>query len=347
MINRYLKKLEHHPVIYIKPTDLINKHSLNKHEFDLNGDWDKLGSHITTGFIFRSFAQRLKGIPWEDTLLYKRKRRLGQRWLKKLPIWDSMLDDIVSNGYTQQPNTDPIDEYISILIGRDGHMFIYNGIHRLCCCLLSKKVDHIPVKVILRHTEWAKFKQSCKAYADRRNGLYAQIPHPDLEHIMYNWTNERAELIAKNSNYPNGTVVDLGSHWGTSSYILAQHGFKVTAIERSKNHFNKLTKISNLPGKSFNRMKGDFTLYDFDIDTLVALNIFHHFIIDKQKRKVLRNFLLANTCKEIFYQSHKEDDKWSPYMKPVEMREMIMECTNKTTYKELANFNGRRLYHLT
>lgn len=347
MIGRYLKQLKDAPVIYVKPIDIANQHSLDKHSFDLNGDWDILGRTVYKSFIFKSFAQRLKGEPWESTTLYKRKKRLGKRWLRKLPIWDSMLNDIVTNGYTQQPNSEPIDEYISILIGRDGHMFIYNGIHRLVCCLLSKKVDKIPVKVLLRHTEWAKFKRSCEAYAKRRGGLYAQLPHPDLESIPFNHTNERAELIAENSNFPGGTVVDIGSHWGTTSYILAQHGFKVTAIERSKNHFNRLTKISKFPGKTFDRMRGDFTIYDFNIDTLVMLNIAHHFIIDKQKRESFRKFLLANDNREIFYQAHGEDSKWAPYMSPDEMLSFIMSNSRKYNYVMLKDFNGRKLYHLT
>ena len=347
MVKKFLRKLKDAPVIYVRPSDIQNQHSLDKNNIDLNGDWDNLGRVVQKGFIFKSFKERLEGTPWERTTLFKRKKRLGKRWLKKLPIWDSMLNDIVNNGYTQRPNSEPIDEYISILIGRNGHMFIYNGIHRLVCCLLSDKVDKIPVKVLLRHTQWAHFKRQCEDYAKRRGGLYAQLPHPDLESIPYNWTNERAELIAKNSNYPGGTLIDIGSHWGTTSYILAQYGFKVTAIERSKNHFNKLTKLSQLPGKSFNRIREDFTLLDFDIDTCVMLNIAHHFIIDKQKKESFRRFLLANDFKEVFYQAHKTDDKWSPYMKPEEMLSFIMENSRKSEYSMLKDFNGRKLYHIT
>lgn len=347
MINKFLKQLKNVPVIYVKPSDISNQHSLNKKDFDLSGDWDNLNNTIYKGFIYKSFAQRLKGAEWESTILFKRRKRLGKRWTRKLSIWDSMLNDIVTNGYTQRPNDEPIDEYISILIGRDGHMFIYNGIHRLVCCLLSDKVNKIPVKVLLRHTQWAHFKQQCEDYADRRNGLYAQLPHPDLESIPYNWTNERAELIAANSNFPSGTVVDLGSHWGTTSYILSQHGFKVTAIEKAKNHYMKLSKISKFPGKSFKPMRDNFVYLDFDVDTFVMLNIAHHFIIDKQKRESFRKFLLANDCKEIFYQAHGEDSKWAPYMTPDEMLEFVIVNSRKGKANKLKDFNGRTLWHIT
>ena len=347
MIGKYLRQLKNAPIIYVKPSDIANHHSLNKHGFDLNGDWDNLTQTVHKGIIFKSFAQRLKGDPWESTVLYKRKKRLGKRWLRKLSIWDSMLNDIVNNGYSQRSNKEPIDEYISILIGRNGQMFIYNGIHRLVCCLLAKREEKIPVKVLLRHTQWAQFKRSCIEYSNRRGGLYAQLPHPDLESIPYIWTNERAELIASNSNYPGGTVVDIGSHWGTTSYVLAQKGFQVSAIERSKNHYRRLSKLSKFPGKPFNPMLGDFTLYDFDIDTFVMLNIAHHFIIDKVKHESFRKFLQSNDCKEIFYQAHKEDDKWSPYMKPEEMLDFILTNSKKHSFRMLKDFNGRKLYHLS
>ena len=349
-VNIGYKRLAKANPIWVWPKDLINVHSARKvrtRVIDLSGDWDKLGKSVLDGHIYKSFKHRLSGTPWEDTTTYKKRPLKKPHWPRKLPVWDKMLADIVPNGFTQRPLKDPIDEYMSILIGRNGDMFIYNGIHRFVCCLLSEVRKKIPVKVLARHTEWAEFKQSCYNYQQRRGKLYSQIPHPDLESIPYYWTNERAELIAKHSLYPKGTVVDLGAHWGITSYILSQHGFKCTAIEKSKKQFVKLTKISKFPGLSFNMMLDDFTIYDFDIDTFVMLNIAHHFIIDKVKRKTFTRFMQANSCKEIFYQSHRTDDKWAPHMMPQKMLKLIMDSAEMNNALSLKTFNGRELWHLS
>ena len=157
-IKPLLGKLEKAEVIWVWPEDLINTHSVRKGQgIDLSGNWDRLGNSILGGMIYKSFKRRLNGVEWEDTTIYKQRPKNRHWWTRKLPIWDSMLKDIIPNGFTQRPLLDPIDEYMSILIGRNGDMFIYNGIHRYVCCLVSEVKKKIPVKVLARHSEWAKF----------------------------------------------------------------------------------------------------------------------------------------------------------------------------------------------
>ena len=346
MITKYLRKLKNYEPILVEPSLLTNQHSLNKSSFSLNGDWDTLTHSITNGYIYKSFQKRLEGVDWKSTRLYQRKYKKGERWLRKLKVWDSMLQDITTNGYTQHANRDKIDEYISILIGRHGHMFIYNGIHRLVCCLLSDKDTKIPVKVLLRHTDWATFKRQCEAYAKRRGSLYCQLPHPDLESIPYYWTNERAECIADVSIFPGGHVMDIGAHWGTTSFIMAKNNFICTAIEKSKVHFNKLIKVSRFPRSGFSIANRDFTKSPLNADIGIFLNIAHHFILDKEKQKRFFHFLSLSKFNEVFYQSHRVDDKWASTMSPGEMLENIKSLTGLKSHYQLADFNGRKLWHL-
>jgi len=332
--------------IQVWPEQLVNKHQVNKRQgIDLSGDWDTLGETVRDGYIYKAFLKRLNGSDWKDTLLYKRKYKKGERWLKKLKVWDQMLKDIVENGYVHRPIKDPIDNYMSILIGRNGHMFIYNGIHRFVCCLLSKVETKIPVKVLARHDEWSTFRNNCIAYQKRRGKLYAQLPHPDLEHIPYYWTNERAELIAENSLSQGGFVVDVGAHWGTTSSVLASKGFDCMAVEKSKSHFNRLYKISQFPNASFTAVLGDVTKSDLG-GTIVMLNFAHHFTTSKVKLNQLIQFLERLSAKEIFYQAHRTDDKWAPFMLPSEMLSLIGLKSGLRQFKELKTFNGRTLYHL-
>ena len=340
-----LKKLKTTPVIYINPTDAANKHSLDKQKpLTEQENWDELGKSVLSTIIFKSFRERLSGSDWESTDLYKWRKRKGRN-LAKFTYWDSMLNDIVENGYSfKSLKRDPIGEYMSILIGCYGHMFIYNGIHRFCSCLLSKKPGKIPVKVLYRHPEWEDFKTKCSKYKQQ---LYCQLPHPDLKQIPFKWTNERADLIAENSLYPNGTLVDIGAHWGTISYTLAQKGFNVLAVENSLAPYKFLERISKFPGKPFSITKSNFTNMKINADTLSMLNIAHHFIIDKDRHKKFIQFLNNLNVKEIFYQAHGIKSKWTKHIDPLAFLGLIISETKMTKAKELKTFDERTLYHLT
>lgn len=347
-LGKYLNNLKDTPVIYINPIDAANFHSLNKYKnIENQKNWDKLGRSILNSIIFESFQSYLNGADWESTKLYKFRSKRN-RCFSKFHYWHKMLHDIVSNGYTFRPyKRDPIDEYMSILIGRNGHMFLYNGIHRFCCCLLSEKTKKIPVKVIYRHPEWESFRNKCIKYQNKRGELYCQLPHPDLEHIPFAWTNERADLISENSNYPSGNLIDAGSHWGTVSYVLAQKGFDVTAVENSKPAFSMLKKVSNFPGKKFSILKSDLLSLKDPIDTLVILNIAHHFTTSEDRIKKFVQFLNNLKTKEIFYQAHGDRSKWTKYITPVDYLNLIMSASKMTKFKKLKTFGERTLYHLT
>ena len=347
-IKKRVRVLKDAKVIIIDPETLSLPQLRCDVRVDLDGDWDTLGRSVKNGYIFKSFKMRLGGEAWEDTPIYKNRPISKPSWIKKLRRWDRMIADIVENGYTFRPlKKDFIDEYMSILIGRNGDMFIYNGIHRLCCCLLSKVKKEVPVKVLLRHSGWKDFRANVTRYQKKRGQLYCQLPHPDLASIPYYWTNERAELIAENSINQGGYVLDAGSHWGTTSYVLAQKGFNCTAAEISKSHHKRAVKIARFPGKWFMPINRDFLDLDINLSgTLVLLNIAHHFIYKPKLFKKFKRFLRTNPIKEIFYQAHKLGDKWSPKMEPLEMLKTISSRSNLSTINELGNFNGRILYHL-
>jgi hypothetical protein len=152
-------------------------------------------------------------------------------------------------------------------------------------------------------------------------------------------------LIAENSINSTKKVLDAGTHWGTTSSVLASKGFNCLAIEASPQHYRKLVKISKFPNAKFTPELGDVTTKYWN-ETLLLLNIAHHYIIDKTRLKRFTNWLSYIKPKEIFYQAHHLDDKWSPYMMPEEMLTSISSRTNLTNIKMLKDFNGRKLYHL-
>ncbi len=338
--------LEKAPIIWVYPEELDYVHTLDRSvPISLSGDWDLHGKPFTKCMIYESFKHRLEGSKWEDTRFYKHYNRQPNWYgLTQLDYWDSMLQDIVINGYTHKPIKDHIDNYMSILIGRNGRMVIYNGIHRYACCLLSPAIQKIPVKVLARHSQWQEFKDSCIEFQKNIGKLYSQLPHPDLESIPFHYNSERTDLIAKHSLFPKGTITDIGARFGITSYGLAQNGFKVKAIEKVKEIFTFMEKISKFPGKSFTPINADFATLTDEADTLVMLNIAHHFTPNMTR---FLQFLERSSYKEIFYQAHALDNKWTAYITPKEYLKLIVKATKMSKTSELTEIGGRKLWHLT
>ena len=341
-----LLNLENVPVIWVHPEELNISYGLNWNiPIDLSGDWDLNSNSFKENMVYRSFKQRLEGTDWKDTEFYKfYSRQPNWHGLGKLKYWNSMLQDIVTNGYTHIPIKNPIDNYMSILIGRSGQMFLYNGIHRWSCCLLSSIKKKIPVKVLARHTRWQEFKDSCIRFQKSIGRLYSQLPHSDLRSIPFHFDSKRSNIIAKHSLFPKGTVTDIGARFGTVSYELAQYGFKVTAIEKVKSIFAFMERVSKFPGDSFLPINADFTTLTDKANTLVMLNIAHHFTPDP---KEFLAFLARSKYSEIFYQAHAIDNKWTAYITPEDYLKTIMETTKMSNAKELLEIGGRKLWHLT
>lgn len=346
----YLRKLDSAPILHVWPEYIVYKSYIDRNtEIVLDGDWDRIGWLVKDTPTFKSFQDRLNGVPWKETELYKIGVEKKRHWLGRLRYWDRMLNDIVKNGYTHRPIKNPIDSYISVLIGRNGDIIFHNGLHRLCSCLLSSVRKKIPVKVILRHPEWEKFRNEVIQFKERRGTkqVYCHLPHPDLEHIKHLWNNERADIIAGQSLYPGGDVVDVGCNWGTISYCIAQKGFNVLAVENAPVPWKFLSKISKFPGKPFKITKKDFTKMKITADTLLMLNIAHHFIFDKGKRKKFVQFLNELNVKEIFYQANRDGDKWSRHTSLEDFHNLIMSESGMTKSEHLATYHERSLYHLT
>ena len=345
----YLRKLEDAPILWIYPEDIIYKSCIDRYtEIDLNGDFDRLGWFVKDTTTYKAFVDRLNGVPWKDTELYAIGLKKKRHWLTRLRYWDKMLNNIVENGYTHRPIANPIDNYISVLIGRDGDIIFHNGIHRLCAAKLSKVKKKIPVKLIIRHDKWTDFRQRVLKFknSNPRKQLYCQVPHPDLNEIKYLWGNDRADWIANYSLYPNGDLVDIGVNWGTVSYTLAQKGFKVLAIENHPTPWKFLNTVSKFPGKHFSIAKKDFTGMKITADTLVLLNIAHHFMRDNGKRKKFVKFLNNLNVKEIFCQIHGWTGKIATHISPEKAIDLIMENSGMTNSKHLTTLIHRPLYHL-
>jgi len=285
------------------------------HNRVVEGNWDIPVSLFEENDFFQAFSQRInEGKQWSDTQYYK--QYLGQiiagevkwgcknkeEWDQRCAMLDRVYQDIKNNGYYPQE----IEDYVSVNISRDGHLLFNNGRHRLTFCKLLE-VSEIPVRITVRHSKWVTLKKQIFEYARSRGGkVYAPMTHIDLQSIPSVYGHARFELIQKNITAPyNGTVLDIGSHWGHFCHRFEELGFDCLAVENDPGTLYFLEKLKKAEERNltiFNK-----SIFSLDIDTkkydiVLALAVFHHFTKEEKTYNQLIHFLNNLQVGEIYFE---------------------------------------------
>ena len=141
-----------------------------------SSDWDIPLSRFEEHLFYQSYAQRIKEHKsWNQTQYYihhlrqimNGEERWGCRnkseWDQRCDLLDDIYQDIKIKGYHPQK----IEDYISVNIGRDGHLLFNDGRHRLTFCKLLE-IPEIPIRITVRHAKWIMFKNQIYDYAQRK-----------------------------------------------------------------------------------------------------------------------------------------------------------------------------------
>lgn len=177
-----------------------------------SGTWDEERRQITESQVYKGLKQRFcEEYSWENTVYYQRavdrirngKTVMGYRSVdgfeNRLEYVDRLYENINKNGYRSQreltdedwdsqrhPIVTPAHEQVGevgVNIGRDGTIMQNDGIHRLVIAKL-KKIDEIPVQVIVRHREWQRTRDNIVRSNDLTRHESRYIEHPDVEVII-------------------------------------------------------------------------------------------------------------------------------------------------------------------
>jgi len=187
-----------------------------------NGEWDRkkikskgfyenLNSSkrgvvsIEKFLLFNSIKEFIESdISWKQTKVYKHRLRNNIRSKEKLleegKTVNSLYKKFKRNGYKNQkgvekelgPQTSPIQkpEYneISVAIGRDGEIFLEDGIHRFFIAKVIGLSD-IPVRVILRHKKWQEKRYKIANTSEKNLSKEEKdlLDHPDMKDIINNY----------------------------------------------------------------------------------------------------------------------------------------------------------------
>jgi len=153
---------------------------------------------------------------------------------------------------------------------------------------------------------------SINNYIQKNNGkIYAPIPHPIFRGLECKHS-DRSEIIKKKIQESKDlrTGLDIGSHWGEMCYTLEDAGIEVTAIEKSRKIYQVLTELKKDLERNFNTIHGNvFSLKEIKYDVIVALNIFHHFLKQKDTYDEWLKLLKRLDCKVMFFQAHNPKEK--------------------------------------
>ena len=289
------------------------------------GNWDSAALPIEEEeFIRAAKARFIEGKEWQSTIYYKEaldimaKGKIIYQCSNKedfenhLRSFDKLFESIKKDGYKAQSELrghtikEHIDDEIAVHIDRNGHYIFCNGMHRFAIALILN-IKYIPVMVCIRHTEWQSLINEIIAYAKKNNGyVYQPLTHPDLRNIPSAHGEKRFKIIRENLPQSQGTLLDIGAHWGYFCHLFEEIGFDCYAVESAQEHIFFLNKLKKAGNKNFEIIKQSILDYKPDrfFDVVLALNIFHHFLKTKEDLNKLIALLGRMNMKTMFFEPH-------------------------------------------
>lgn len=322
--------------------------------------------------MYRAIEARIEDdVPWQETEFYARVMKDFERgrskwgcsteeeFVARCAKLDELHRAIATEGFRSQAELgrESADDEIRVGVRRDGRLLFLDGRHRLAIARILG-IDSIPVRVVVRHEEWATFKQGVLDYAQAHNGrVYQRIDHPDLRHIPAGHGSERIEMI-EDALRPYGntelSLLDIGAHWGYMCQQLEQLGFKCQGVELNRQSADFAERISVATGSGFTIWRGSvFQFPDIeDFEVIVALNIFHHFLKSEEAYQELQALLSRMRAEVMIFEAHKHDppaQMTGAYRNypPEEFVEFVSRGAGFSNFEELGTApDGRRLFKL-
>jgi len=246
-------------------------------------------------------------------------------------------------------------EGITINIGRYGDLLLNEGIFELSKAKL-KKTSLIPIKITVRHSNWAKFKAELLTLSNVWvETLYHPLTHIDLRDISSFWGEYRFNIIKQNLTVTKGKLLDIGAAMGYFCCKFEDEGFECYAVEPSLENLYFLKKIKRAENKSFKIIPKSIFEYRKNeklmFDVILALNVFHHFLKKKESYEQLISLLKRFETKEIYLQTHNPEESHmkSAYVNytPDEFVDFILNYSSLERSKLIGKTKlGRFLYKL-
>ena len=206
------------------------------------GDWDIATYRFSDLEVYKALDDRIRNkLEWNKTEYYHGMLKQietgrvlwGCRTKDDLDNRCSYLDDLIhsikENGYklnhtiklesedaSKHSKDEILSQEVSVNIGRTGEYLFQDGRHRLAIAQILG-LKSIPVKVLVRHKQWAEFRQFILSMTKGPGGeskdgaLYQIAVHPDLSDIpAFHGCKDRFNAIEKNLTTPTRHAIGCG-----------------------------------------------------------------------------------------------------------------------------------------
>ena len=240
------------------------------------------------------------------------------------------------------------EDEITVNVGRDGDLLFNNGGHRLAIVKLLG-IPRIPIKITVRHPQWAKFRREILLYAeDQPSGkIYSPVTHPDLQDMpaAHDLESDRFNIIQANLSTGKGRLLDIGAHWGYFCHKFEEMGFDCYAVENDRMHLYFLQKLKRAENRRFKILPESIfecsEVKNSHFDIVLSLNIFHHFLKERGSYLKLVNLLKNLKMKEIYFQPHQTNEPQMEGAYKNYPEEEFVEFILQTSKSNKANCIGR------
>jgi len=189
-------------------------------------------------------------------------------------------------------------------VGRFGEFMLLDDIFQISLFIIIS-IKKIPIEVVLRHPLWIKFSSEFLRFQSVHGELYQPLIHPDLR-FESSYTDQRFLIIQENLAITNGALLDIGANLAYFCHKFEDLGFDCYAVEIRPSNVHYMKKLRDIEGKKFKIInKSIFDLTEkIDFDIVIAFNIFHHFLREKDLYQKLIAFLTRLKVKVIYFQPH-------------------------------------------
>ena len=229
---------------------------------------------------------------------------------------DQLIADFISNKHEFISLLDQLDqafhnfnsqnnfEKVKVGIARSGGYVLFSGLFVVAFLKLLKRKT-LSIEVTIRHPQWFKFSSEFLKFQSIHGELYQPLIHPDLS-FKSSYTDERFLIIKENITVKPGTLLDIGANLGYFCHKFEDLGFNCYAVEIRPSNVHFMKKLRDIEGKRFKIInKSIFDLREkLDFDVVLAFNIFHHFLREKELYQKLIEFLNRLTVKTMYFQPH-------------------------------------------
>ena len=203
-------------------------------------------------------------------------------------------------------NTESLSDLEKVKVGIDssGKYVILDGLFIVALAKLLE-INSVYVEVLLRHPKWLKFSSDFLKFQSIHGELYQPLIHPDLS-FKSSYTDERFVIIKENLTIKPGTLLDIGANLGYFCHKFEELGFNCYAVEIRPSNVHFMKKLRDIEGKTFKIInKSIFDLHEkLDFDVVLAFNIFHHFLREKELHQNLIDFLKRISVHTMYFQPH-------------------------------------------